>query len=120
MGEKGRSTVEANCPNCGRGFMANRGVGRPGKYCRRSCRQRAYEQRRHEGDDKWTESRIVALGRELADLEDVVDQLAEVLVELRANVDDEAFDAHEVVERMEAAFVRPSDGRTALRRTNDD
>ncbi len=107
--------VEANCPNCGRGFMANRGVGRPGKYCRRSCRQRAYEQRRHEGDQSWNEARIVALGRHLADLEDVVDQLAEVLEEFRSTADDEApVDAHELVERMEAAFVRPSDGRSAL------
>ncbi len=57
----------------------------------------------------------MALGRHLADLEDVVDQLAEVLEELRSNADDEApVDAHELVERMEAAFVRPSDGRSAV------
>ena len=107
--------VEANCPNCGRGFMANRGVGRPGKYCRRSCRQRAYEQRRHEGDQAWTEARVVALGLQLADLEDVVDQLVEVLEELRAMADDDApVDAQQLVERLEAAFVRPSDGRSAI------
>lgn len=107
--------VEANCPNCGRGFMANRGVGRPGKYCRRSCRQRAYEQRRHEGDQSWNDARIVALGRQLADLEDVVDQLAEVLEEFRANLDDPgAFEPSALVERMESAFVRPSDGRSVL------
>ena len=108
--------VEANCPNCGRGFMANRGVGRPGKYCRRSCRQRAYEQRRHEGDQAWTEARVMDLGRQLADLEDVVDQLAEVLDELRATADELApFDAQQLVERLEAAFVRPSDGTSVLR-----
>ena len=107
--------VEANCPNCGRGFMANRGVGRPGKYCRRSCRQRAYEQRRHEGDQSWTEARVVALGLQLADLEDVVDQLAEVLDELRANNDDGPVEVAGLIERMESAFVRPSDGQAVLR-----
>ncbi len=95
--------------------MANRGVGRPGKYCRRSCRQRAYEQRRREGDESWNAARIVVLSKELADLEDVVDQLAEVLDELRATADDDApVDAQQLVERLEAAFVRPSDGRSAI------
>ena len=57
----------------------------------------------------------MALGLQLADLEDVVDQLAEVLDELRANVGDGPIEASELIERMESAFVRPSDGQSVLR-----
>lgn len=57
----------------------------------------------------------MALGRQLADLEDVVDQMVEVLDELRAQVADEStLDATELIERMEAAFVRPSDGHSVV------
>ncbi len=55
----------------------------------------------------------MALGRQLADLEDVVDQMVEVLGELRAHVDDETpVDGAALIQRMEAAFERPSDGRS--------
>lgn len=46
------------------------GVGRPRRYCRRSCRQRAYEERHVVRDRAWLEGRITELARRVADLED--------------------------------------------------
>lgn len=62
-------------------------MGRPRRYCRRSCRQRAYEERHAVRDRDWLEGRITELSRRLGEVEDersaVRDELDLVLVELR-------------------------------------
>lgn len=35
----------STCETCGADFTANRGQGRPGRYCSNACRQRAYRHR---------------------------------------------------------------------------
>lgn len=118
MGEQRRADTIARtssdperCAHCGREFRPNRGVGRPGKYCRRSCRQRAFEQRRHIGDQAWSDARLIRMSEQLAEHEDVVDQVREVVAELRADVaDDQQVDGQALLERLEAALVGPSFG----------
>ncbi|MDO5077368.1 MAG: hypothetical protein Q4D83_08790 [Corynebacterium sp.] len=39
--------IEKRCEWCGKPIDVSRGRGRPRRYCSRSCRQRAYEQRNH-------------------------------------------------------------------------
>lgn len=93
MGEQGsdeQASDGARCAHCGRRFVPNRGVGRPGKYCRRSCRQRAFEQRRHAGDQAWSDARLIQQAERLAAHEDALDRVQEVLDELRSELlDDE-------------------------------
>lgn len=99
---------ERECAHCGRPFAVAAGsVGRPRAYCRRSCRQRAYEARRHEGDLAWGGRRIVEMSRQLAELEDVVDGVRSVVDELRADVEDEVtVDAGRLLADLEAALGR--------------
>ncbi len=94
------------CAHCGRRFTANQGVGRPGKYCRRSCRQRAFELRRHAGDQAWSDARLIRMSERLAAHEDAVDRVREVMEELAADVaDDQGIDAQELLERLERAIT---------------
>lgn len=111
------AAVPARCAHCGRVFRPNSGVGRPGKYCRRSCRQRAFEQRRHAGDQAWSDARLIVMSEQLAAQEDAVDRLGELLDELRADdADDVQLELSDVVERLERAlgesseFVTPGTG----------
>lgn len=78
----------AECEHCGRPVETDQGVGRPRKYCRRSCRQRAYERRRHQGDLAWGDARLVGLARELAELEDRLDRVRDLVDQLRFDVED--------------------------------
>lgn len=84
--------------------MPNRGVGRPGKYCRRSCRQRAFEQRRHAGDQAWSDARLIVLSERLAAHEDALDRVQEVVDELRLELLDDGGVVDE--ELVEAALER--------------
>jgi hypothetical protein len=79
-------------------------------YCRRSCRQRAFEQRRHAGDQAWSDARMIVLSERLAEHEDALDRVREVLDELRADVADEVdVDLIEVVERLGVASTIQDD-----------
>lgn len=78
----GRGDVERACVWCGRAFRSATAVGRPAKYCRRSCRQRAYEARRHAGDLDWSDRRLTEMARRHAELEDAVDRVKEIVEEL--------------------------------------
>ena len=80
--------MEVECEHCGRSLEASAGVGRPRKYCRRSCRQRAYERRRHQGDLAWGDARLVGMARELAELEDRLDRARDLVDQLRFDVED--------------------------------
>jgi hypothetical protein len=111
VGEQGSGTERddngrlVRCAHCGRRFAPNRGVGRPGKYCRRSCRQRAFEQRRHAGDQAWSDARLIRMSEQLAAHEDAVDRVRELMDELRADVaDDQDIDGEELLERLEQAL----------------
>ena len=94
------------CEHCGRPFEVEGTIGRPRKYCRRSCRQRAFEARRHEGDLDWSDQRVVQLSRRLAELEDHLDAVRAVAEELRIDVEDEVgpVGASQVLDRLEAAL----------------
>jgi hypothetical protein len=79
-------------------------------YCRRSCRQRAFEQRRHAGDQAWSDARLIVLSERLAEHEDALDRVREVLDELRADVADGVdVDLLEVVERLGVALTIQDD-----------
>ncbi len=95
----------ARCAHCGRVFAPNDGVGRPGKYCRRSCRQRAFELRRHAGDQAWSDARLIRMSEQLAAHEDAADRVRELVEELRADLaDDQPLDGHALLERLEHAL----------------
>lgn len=97
--------MSAECAHCGRSFEPNRGPGRPGKYCRRSCRQRAFEQRRHAGDQAWSDARLVGLAAEMAQREDEIDLVRAVMDELRADLaDGVGLDGERLLEHLEAAL----------------
>jgi hypothetical protein len=92
-------------------FAPNRGVGRPGAYCRRSCRQRAYEQRRHAGDQAWSDARLIRLSEQLARYEDAIDRVQELLEELRADeVDERTLEPGPLIERLETAVDLQPEG----------
>lgn len=112
MGEQGSEVDSvdddgptARCAHCGRVFAPNGGVGRPGKYCRRSCRQRAFELRRHAGDQAWSDARLIRMSEQLAAHEDAADRVRELVEELRADLaDDQALDGPDLLERLEQAL----------------
>lgn len=117
MGEQGSGTERddsdrlARCAHCGRRFAPNRGVGRPGKYCRRSCRQRAFELRRHAGDQAWSDARLIQMSEQLAAHEDALDRVRELADELRADVaDEQQVDGQELLERLERALTLDEQG----------
>lgn len=99
----------AECEYCGRAYEADGGVGRPRKYCRRSCRQRAFEARRHLGDVDWSDRRIIAVSARLASMEDHLDRIAEVVADLRLDVEDGVdLPVELVLERVERVVNAPS------------
>jgi hypothetical protein len=63
-------TEKARCAWCGRQVAAREGRGRPREFCRRSCRQRAYESRRRARELGLGETEIVLRRTELAELQD--------------------------------------------------
>ena len=94
---------QVRCAHCGRPLERGDGVGRPRSYCRRSCRQRAYELRRHEGDLAWGDARLVRMAREHAELEDRLDRVRDLVDELAVEVEDgRAVDLGLVVQLREA------------------
>lgn len=69
------------CRRCGRSFEVTPGPGRPREYCRRSCRQRAYEANRRSGELGLGETELVMATSEL-------DRLRDALYVLEAAVED--------------------------------
>lgn len=114
VGDEPRSEASGavqRCAHCGRAFAGNAGPGRPAKYCRRSCRQRAFEARRHIGDQAWVEERLVRLAEQLAEYEDAVDRVREVIGELRVDLEDgHSTGLAVVIERLDAAIGPVSTG----------
>jgi hypothetical protein len=60
----------ARCAWCGRGFRPTEAKGRMPRYCRRSCRQRAYESRQRAGEVGLNESELIVTRSELEHLYD--------------------------------------------------
>jgi hypothetical protein len=101
------SEPESNprCAFCRRAMPAPTGVGRPRTYCRRSCRQRAFEQRRRVTEQSWGDDRVVRMSEELAAAGDRLAHVADVLDEVRIDLADEIdVPVHEVLERLAAAL----------------
>lgn len=99
------------CAHCGRGFAVHAGPGRPAKYCRRSCRQRAFEARRHVGDQAWVEGRLIEISGQLAEREDAVDRVREIIGELRVDLEDGRMTGlAEIIDRLEEALGPASIG----------
>ncbi len=95
----------SSCGHCGRTFRLAAGPGRPQRYCRRSCRQRAYERRTSEGDQEWVSQRYRQLSAVLAEHEDALDRVKGVLDELRRDVADEmVIDGADLVARLDEAL----------------
>jgi hypothetical protein len=63
-------TEIVRCGWCGRPVEQHPGRGRPRGFCRRSCRQRAYESRRRARELGLGDAEIVLRRTELADLQD--------------------------------------------------
>ena len=87
------------CTWCRRPLPAPVGTGRPRVYCRRSCRQRAFEHRRRLGELGLTEAELVVARRDL-------DALHDAIYVLEAAVED--------VERDLAASRNKADVEAAL------
>lgn len=68
--EDGEEQARANCRWCGRTFAITPGPGRRREFCRRSCRQRAYEARSAGARAQAGPDAIVVSERALADLQD--------------------------------------------------
>ena len=62
------------CQWCGR-EIADAGLGRPRRYCRQSCRQRAYEQRAAVKGSSVPENAVVLTAEEAAGLSDRIYQV---------------------------------------------
>ena len=71
----GRDDPVARCTWCHRLLPPNAGVGRPRRYCRPACRQRAFEERRRLEEASWSEEALRGRERTL----DQVALLAAVL-----------------------------------------
>ena len=74
---EGDRSGEKRCAWCGRRFeVADRAVGRPRRYCRRSCRQRDFEARRRAQELGLAETDLVVARAELSRLDDMLYVLA--------------------------------------------
>jgi hypothetical protein len=106
VGEQWSTANEQRCEHCGRVLPVREGPGRPAKYCRRSCRQRAFEMRCHAGDQAWSDARLIGLSERLAAHEDAVDRVREVIDEVRHEVaDGREVDAEALLHRLEQALT---------------
>ena len=93
---------EASCAWCGRPVDEG-GTGRRRRYCRRSCRQRAYEQRQTLRASELPEGTVVLSDTESADLMDRMFQLRCACEDLHTAIAEGADVAE--LERMSDALV---------------
>lgn len=79
--------------------MAPNGVGRPKLYCRRSCRQRAYESRRRSAEVGLGDDELVVTRNELDDVRDRLYLIGTALDDARSGIEDR-LDPSSVLERL--------------------
>ena len=97
--------ADARCTYCHRPMEAASGVGRPRRYCRRSCRQRAFERRRRDRELAWGEDRVLELVHRHEQLSDRVAMVEDVVNELRQDLGDGVeLDVDEVIARIDSAL----------------
>lgn len=77
------------CAWCGAGFRRSTGPGRPGRYCRRSHRQRAYESRALARSRNLGEDEVLMSARVLADLQDALYVLEAALEDVDTDLADD-------------------------------
>ncbi len=87
-----RSTVhqsdERGCHWCGRRLAPNP-IGRPRRYCRQSCRQRAYESRRRSSELGLGDDELIVTRNELDDARDRLFLIGSAVADARADIDDD-------------------------------
>jgi len=97
--------TDPRCTYCHRPMEAAPGVGRPRRYCRRSCRQRAFERRRRDRELAWGEDRVIELVQRHEELSDRVAMVEDVLKELRQDLGDGLeLTAGEAIARLDSAL----------------
>ena len=95
----------ARCAFCRRAMPQGSNVGRPRKFCRRSCRQRAFEQRRRTTELSWGDERTAQLIERSALQGDHLAHVGDVVAELRVDLADGVeLTVAEVLERVESAL----------------
>ncbi len=72
----------ARCLWCRRALPEQPSVGRRREYCRQSCRQRAYEARRHAEELGLSENELVVTRTELEALQDLAYELQGAVIEV--------------------------------------
>jgi hypothetical protein len=83
------------CAWCQRGFRTASRTGRLPQYCKRSCRQRAYEARRRAAELRLGDDELVVARTERDALLDAVWVLECVVDDVRRDLaDDDSLDAH--------------------------
>lgn len=93
------------CAFCRRAMPETSNVGRPRIYCRRSCRQRAFEQRRRTMELSWGDDRTAQMIDRLEQQSDHLANVSDVVSELRVDLADGVdLSVVEVLERVEAAL----------------
>lgn len=106
-----RSTVPSDgderCAWCRRSLPEPAATGRPRRYCRRSCRQRAFEARRRLTELSWGEDQLRGATERLDDASVHLAGIEDLVRELRQDVDDGRADlagpaAEELVGRLES------------------
>jgi hypothetical protein len=88
--EEAGQSQHANCRWCGRGFAITAGPGRRREFCRRSCRQRAYEARAAGARAQAGPDAIVVSERALANLQDRLWVLECALRDAQTVIDDDS------------------------------
>ena len=78
---------ERRCEWCGR-RLAPATVGRPRRYCRRSCRQRAYESRRRSSELGLGDDELIVTRNELDDAQDRLYLIGTALVDAETDLAD--------------------------------
>ncbi len=79
--------------------MVGAELGRPKQYCRRSCRQRAYESRRRSGELGLGDDELVVTRNELDDARDRLYLISSAVHDARADVDDR-IEPSTIIERL--------------------
>jgi hypothetical protein len=104
-----KPTGHRRCEWCGRGFEVAAGVGRPRRYCRRSCRQRAYESRRRSSELGLGEAELIMARADLEELRDALYVLEAAVEDVERDVAEAGDDPEELRRALDwlLAATRP-------------